>query len=119
MSRRLRIWLLIWLCAGGWFLWQRGCAPDLDDIVIDESAVTVRNQSEGEWRDVRIWVNDQYVGTARVIAPGGFVREQLSRFVAAQGQRFHPDTPVRSVVLLAKTPAGASVRIVWGKPQWH
>jgi hypothetical protein len=120
MSRRLRIWLLIWLCVGGWLLWQRGCDTPLEDIVIDGGAVTVRNQSEDEWRDVRIWVNDHYAGGARSIPPGGFVREPLSRFRAAQGQTFNAAaTPVASVVLLAKTPAGVPVRIAWGKPFWH
>ena len=120
MSRQVKVWLAIWILIAGWLLWQQGCDRPLDDIVIDEGAVTVRNQSQDEWLDVRIWVNEHYAGGARSIPSGGFVREPLSRFVAAQGQSFNAaTTPVASVVLLAKTPAGTPVRVVWGKPFWH
>lgn len=120
MSRQVKVWLVIGVCVAGWVLWQRGCDQTLEDIVVDQGAVTVRNQSQDEWLNVRIWVNDHYAGGARSIPPGGFVREPLSRFVAAQGQSFNAvTTPVASVVVLAKTPAGAPVRVVWGKPFWH
>ena len=120
MSRQVKVWLVIWVCVAGWLLYQQGCDRRLDDIVIEDGAVIVRNQSPDEWLDVRIWVNEHYAGGARSIPAGGFVREALSRFVAAQGQSFDaPTTPVASVVLLAKTPAGTPVRVVWGKPFWH
>lgn len=111
---------MIWVCVAGWLLWQQGCDRPLDDIVIDAGAVIVRNQSPDEWLDVRIWVNEHYAGSAKSIPAGGFVREPLSRFVTSRTQKFDPViTPVASVVVLAKTPFGTPVRVVWGKPFWH
>jgi hypothetical protein len=112
--------LVVWVLVGGGFLWQQGCSSAVDDITIADGAVLVRNQSDQEWRDVRIWVNDYYSGGARSIPAGGFVREPLSKFVAAQGQKLNAaSTAITSVVVLAKTPGGEAVRMVWGKPFWH
>jgi len=120
VSRQVKVWLAIWACIAGWLLWQQGCDRPLDDIVIDNGAVIVRNQSSDEWLDIRIWVNDHYAGSGRSIPAGGFAREPLSRFVTSRNQKFDPVTiPVASVVVLAKTPAGTAVRVVWGKPFWH
>jgi len=113
----IAVWLLI---AVGWYFWQQRGAPYLEPIVVADGAVTVRNQTSREWRNVRIWVNDHYAGGARVIAAGGFVREPLSRFVAAQGQTINAATTrITSVVVLATEPDGTPVRVAWGKPFWH
>ena len=77
MSRVVRVWLVIWVLAVGWFIWQRGCDPTLKDIEVADGAITVRNQTTEEWVDVRIWVNEHYAGGARSIPAGGFVREPL------------------------------------------
>lgn len=119
MSRQVKWWLVLCVGVCGWLLWQQGCSPTLEDITIADGAVLVRNQSAGEWRDVRIWVNEHYSGGARSIPAGGFVREPLSRFVAAQGQRLPAAAPITSVVVLARTPDGTAVRLAWGKPFWH
>jgi hypothetical protein len=47
------------------------------------------------------------------------VREPVSRFVAAQGQTLKSTAPITSVVVLATTPAGAPVRVAFGKPAWY
>jgi hypothetical protein len=120
MSRHIKTWLVLSLVVVGWFFWQQGCDAPMDDIVIADGAVTVRNQSADDWVDIRIWVNEHYAGTAVSIPAGGFVREPLSRFVTSRAQKFDAVImPVASVVVLAKTPAGAPVRIIWGKPFWH
>lgn len=121
MSWKVKASIAFWLLAGaGWYLWQqRGDAP-LDPIVIADGAVTVRNQTTEDWQDVRIWVNEHYAGGARVIPAGGFVREPLSRFVAAQGQRINvASTKIESVVVLGRHSDGTRVRIAWGKPFLH
>jgi len=119
MSWKVRASIAVWLLAGGWLLWQQGCEPALEPIVIADGAVTVRNQTEVEWQNVRIWVNEHYAGGARSIPAGGFVREPLSRFVAAQGQTMTASTRVTSVVVLASNPDGTRVRVVFGSPVLH
>lgn len=119
MSWKVRASLAVWVLAGGWLLWQQGCDSALEPIVVADGAVTVRNQTPAEWQNVRIWVNEHYAGGARSIPAGGFVREPLSRFVAAQGQTMTAATPVTSVVVLGTDGAGNRVRLVWGKPLLH
>jgi hypothetical protein len=120
MSRTVRVWLAILVLAAGWLLWQQGCHTPLEDIVVADGAVTVRNQTPQEWLDVRIWVNEHYAGGARSIPASGFVREPLSRFIAAQGQKIDiATTAITSVVVLGRTPDGTRVRVVWGKPLLH
>lgn len=120
VSRVVRAWLGVWVLAAGWFFWQRGCDPILEDIVVADGAVIVRNQTTQEWVDVRIWVNEYYAGGARSIPAGGFVREPLSRFVAAQGQTINAaSTTITSVVVLGRTPDGTRIRVVLGSPQLH
>ncbi len=120
MSRVVRVWLAVWVLAVGWLVWQQGCDPTLEDIVVADGIVTVRNQTTQGWVDVRIWVNEYYAGGARSIPAGGFVREPLSRFVAAQGQTINlATTAITSVVVLGRTPDGTRVRVVLGSPVLH
>lgn len=105
--------------AGAWMLWQRGCDRTLPAIAIADGAITVRNQTNEHWTNVRIWVNDYYSGTAGEIRAGSFVREPVSRFVAAQGQTLKSTTPITSVVALGTTSSGRPLRVAWGKPAWY
>ena len=121
MSLKVKVSIAVWLIAGaGWYLWQRRDPAALEAILVADGAVTVRNQTDREWQNVRIWVNEHYAGAARVIPAGGFVREPLSRFVAAQGQTINiASTRIDSVVVLANNPDGTRVRVVWGTPFLH
>jgi hypothetical protein len=121
MSSKVKVSIAVWLVLGaGWYLWQMREPAPLDPIVIAEGAVTVRNQTDQEWQNVRIWVNEYYAGFARVIPAGGFVREPLSRFVAAQGQRLDAvRTPITSVVVLGTAADGSRIRVAWGKAVMH
>ena len=121
MSSKAKISIAVWLLiAAGWYLWQKREPAALDAIVIADGAVTVRNQTDQDWQSVRIWVNEHYAGAARVIPAGGFVREPLSRFVAAQGQKINlATTRITSVVVLASAPDGQRIRVAWGKPMAH
>ena len=119
-TKTVKVSIAVWLIVvAGWYLWQRRDGAPLEAIVIADGAVTVRNQTQQEWQSVRIWVNDHYSGAVKTIPAGGFVREPLSRFVAAQGQHLKAATSVTSVVVLASEPDGKPVRVAWGKPFWH
>ena len=120
MSLKTKASIAVWLViALGWYFWQQR-TPSLEPIVVADGALTVRNPTGRDWQSVRIWVNDHYSGGARVIAAGSFVREPLSRFVAAQGQTINAaSTKITSVVVLATEPDGTPVRVAWGTPFWH
>lgn len=119
MRRHLAISALLIALVAAWMVWQRGCDRTLPDIEVEGGAVTVRNQTAEDWVSVRIWINDYYSGTAKEIVAGSFVREPISRFVAAQGQTLKSSAKITSVVVLATTRAGAPVRVALGKSAWH
>jgi hypothetical protein len=119
MRRHLAISVVFVALAAGWFVWQRGCERALPDIAVEGGAILVRNQSRENWTNVRVWVNDYYSGTASEIRAGSFVRESITRFVAAQGQTLKSTAAITSVVALGTSESGAPVRLVWGKPFWH
>lgn len=121
MSWKVKASIAFWLLVGtGWFVWQQRDDAPLEPIVIADGAVTVRNQTTQDWQNVRIWVNEHYSGGAKGIPAGGFVREPLSRFVAAQGQRINvANSKITSVVVLANAPDGSRVRVAWGQPFLH
>src|SRR5437868_1485726 len=78
--RRLIVSLGILLALlGAWTLWQRGCARKLADIDTTGGAITVRNQTSEDWKNVRIWVNDYYSGTASEIRAVSFHRRRPGR----------------------------------------
>jgi hypothetical protein len=118
--RRLAVSLGILVAViGAWMLWQRGCDRALPDIAVDGGAIIVRNQTAENWNNVRIWVNDYYSGTASEIRAGSFIREPVSRFIAAQGQTLKSTTPITSVVVLGTTAGGKPLRVAFGKPAWY
>lgn len=102
------------------FFWMRGCTEALPDIEVADGTIHVRNETDQEWRNVRIWVNDYYAVTVVSIPPRGFVREKVTRFVASQGQTINTSTTaVTSVVVLGTLPDGQRLRLAWGQPQMH
>lgn len=118
--RRLAVSLTILVAlVAAWMLWQRGCDRKLSDIDISGGAITVRNQTSEDWKNVRIWVNDYYSGTASEIRAGSFVREPVGRFIASQGQTLKSTAPITSVVVLGTTASGAPLRVAFGKPAWY
>lgn len=117
MTWRRGVSVVVLLAGLAGFFWMRGCDQVLPDIEVDDGRIHVRNNSLEDWRNVRIWVNEYYAVTVPSIPPQGFVREPVSRFVAAQGQTINTSTTsVTSVVVLATTDDGARVRLTWGAP---
>jgi len=120
MSRHVKAGLLLWTGLAAWFLWQQGCRTGSEPIEVADGAVLVRNETDNEWLDVRIWINEYYSGDARSIPAHGFVREPLGRFVAAQGQKINVAlTKITSVVVVGRTADGTRIRVAWGTPQLH
>ncbi len=120
MSRSRLLSVLVLAVGLAGFLFMRGCDERLPDIEVADGFIHVRNETDEEWRTVRIWVNEHYAVSVVSIPPKGFIREPVKRFVAAQGQTINTSTtPVTSVVVLAASPSGERLRFTWGKPQLH
>lgn len=92
-----------------------GCSSkQKDPITVGEGAVVVDNQTDQEWKNVIITVNDHFRGGARTLAAGGRLNAPLSQFQTGYGQRFAPDRArVMTVVVTATDAGGQPVRLEW------
>lgn len=92
------------------------CGEDRSPIVIERHQVTIENQTRHRWSNVEIWLNDHYRVTAPTLEPGGRLNVPLDTFVAGFGQRFdrRRQTP-SGIEVTARTDAGETIRLLWGK----
>ena len=83
-----------------------------DPIQLKGNAITVENQSEEEWRNVEIWVNNYYRALAPSILPRQRLQLQLDAFVSGYGQRFDfKRAPITDLRLSARRPNGDVVEL--------
>ncbi len=96
-----------------------GCSEEKrDPISVGDGSIIVENQSDQEWRNVLITVNDHFRGGARTLAARGRLNAPLSQFERSGGQRFAPERQiVTKVVVTATDAAGQPVKIEWDSRQ--
>jgi hypothetical protein len=91
------------------------CSAPRDPIVVAEGYVTVENQTDREWRNVRVTVNHYFTGGVPSLAPGGRLNAPLSQMQTAYGQRFDRGRQsVYKVDVNATDPDGKAVTLTWG-----
>ena len=91
-----------------------GCETPRDSIIVDEGMVMVENQTEREWRKVRVTVNDHFSGGVDVLLPGGRMNAPLSQFQTGLGQKFDRGRQsVFKVEVTATEPDGTPVTLRW------
>src|SRR5688572_15931680 len=93
--------------------WKQTSVPH-EPITIEAGMVVVENQSEREWRNVVVTVNDHFHGGARSLAAGSRLNAPLSQFATSGGQRF--DRGRQSVFkfeVKATDASGEPVRLEW------
>lgn len=94
------------------------CSAPRDAITVDEGLITVENQTNAEWRNVRITVNDHFSGGAQALLPGGRLNAPLSQFQTGLGQKFDRGRQsVYKVEVTATDPDGKPVTLRWGTDQ--
>jgi hypothetical protein len=91
------------------------CSRPPERLSVQGRTITVINDTNREWRNVEIWVNNHYRGTRDVIAPGERCIAPLDMFVAGFGQRFPRDQHVTGIEVTATDPSGSPVKLVWGE----
>ena len=93
-----------------------GCADTREPIVISEGTLHVENQTEREWRNVMVTVNDHFRGGTPRLGAGGRLTAPLSQFQTAYGQRFSLDRQsVFKIEVTATDSNGEPVRLQWGE----
>jgi hypothetical protein len=94
------------------------CSAPRDPIVVDEGMITVENQTDHEWRNVRIMVNHHFGGGTAALEAGGRLNAPLSQFQTGFGQKFDRGRQsVFKVEVTARSADGKTVTLTWGADQ--
>ena len=93
------------------------CSDPPPPISVGEGMVTVLNQTEQDWKEVLITVNDHFRGYVPVLKADGRANAPLNQFTTGHGQRWADGTPVRTVEVTAKDAAGTEVKLTWGRDE--
>jgi hypothetical protein len=91
------------------------CGTPRDAIVIKDGMLYLENQTGREWRNVRVTVNDHFMGGVPKLLPGGIMTAPLGDFQTGFGQRFDRGTMSVFKVTVTATSAGDEpVELTWG-----
>ena len=91
-----------------------GCSRPPDPIIVGEGMVVVQNQTDQEWQNVVLTVNDHFRGGVPRLQPGSRLNAPLRDFQTAFGQRFDRGRQsVFKVEVTATDANGAPVRLTW------
>lgn len=94
------------------------CSAPRDAITVEEGMITVENQTNAEWRNVRVTVNDHFSGGTPTLLPGGRLTAPLSQFQTGLGQKFDRGRQsVYKVDVTATAADGKPVTLKWGTDQ--
>jgi hypothetical protein len=97
------------------------CSAPREPIYIEDGTLIVENQSNREWRNIVITVNDHFRGGSQSLAAGSRLTAPLSDFRTAFGQKYdRARQSVYKVEVTATDIDGRPVRLLWGgerKPQ--
>ncbi|HJR60192.1 MAG TPA: hypothetical protein VJ813_12355 [Vicinamibacterales bacterium] len=93
------------------------CSEPPPPISVGEGMITVLNQTDQEWKQVLITVNDHFRGVVPVLQPEGRANAPLSQFTTGHGQRWTTGTLVRTVDVTATSADGTDVKLSWGRDE--
>jgi hypothetical protein len=93
------------------------CSPPPPPISVSEGMVTVINQTDQDWKDVLITVNDHFRGFVPVLKAEGRANAPLNQFTTGYGQRWVSGTPVRTIDVAGKSADGTDVKLSYGRDQ--
>ena len=110
MSRRL---LCLVVAAG--LLAAAACTDPPPPISVGEGMVTVLNQTDHDWTDVLVTVNDHFRASVSVLKAEGRATAPLHHFTTGHGQRWAAGTPVRTVDVTGKSSDGTDVKLTYGR----
>lgn len=106
--RRTVVLALVILCAA--------CSKPRAPIVIKDGILVLENQSQHEWRNVRVTINDHFTGGVRSLLPGGLMTAPLRDFQTGFGQKFDRGRmSVKKVIVSATDSTGKEVTLAWGR----
>lgn len=93
------------------------CADPPPPISVGEGTVTVLNQTEQDWKEVLIVVNDHFRGYLPVLKAEGRANAPLNQFTTGHGQRWTAGSSVRTIDVTAKSGDNTEVKLTWGRDE--
>lgn len=94
-----------------------GCSEPPPPVSVGEGMVTVLNQTDQDWKEVLITVNDHFRGFVPTLKAEGRANAPLTQFTTGHGQRWREGTPVRTIDVTAKSADGTDVKLSWGREE--
>ena len=91
------------------------CSPPPPPVSVNEGMVTVINQTDQDWKQVLITVNDHFRGFVPVLKAEGRANAPLTQLTTGHGQRWVSGTPVRTIDVTAKSADGTDVKLSYGR----
>ncbi|HEY0873293.1 MAG TPA: hypothetical protein VGD94_07455 [Vicinamibacterales bacterium] len=91
------------------------CSKPEPPISVSEGMVTVVNQTDHDWKEVLITVNDHFRGFVPVLKADGRANAPLSQFNTGYGQYWSANMRVRTIDVTAKSADGSDVKLTWGR----
>jgi len=92
------------------------CTARRDPVVLEEGVIAIENQTDSEWKNVRVVVNDYFGGSAPALAPGGRLDAPLNGMQTGMGQKFDRGRmSVYKIEVTAIDAEGNPVKLTWGK----
>jgi hypothetical protein len=100
-----------------WWWLASPTPPRRESIVVAGGMVAVENQTDREWRNVIVTVNDHFHGGTRSLAAGQRLDAPLGQFKTGHGRFFDRGRMSVSKVVVAATDSdGQPVRLEWAAP---
>ena len=110
MLRRAPVLLAFLVVVG-----MTGCSKPEPPISVSEGMVTVVNQTDQDWKNVLITVNDHFRGFVPVLKAEGRANAPLSQFNTGHGQYWSANMRARTIDVTATSADGSEVKLTWGR----
>ena len=93
------------------------CGTPDPPITVNEGMITVVNQTDQDWSEVLITVNDHFRGSVPTLKAAGRANAPLSQFTTGHGQRWSSGSHVKTVDVTARRADGSEVKLSWGREE--
>jgi hypothetical protein len=94
-----------------------GCSEPPPPVSVSEGMVTVLNQTDQDWTNVLITVNDHFRGVVPTLKAQGRANAPLAQFDTGHGQRWKQGAYVKTIDVTAKAADGSDVKLSWGREE--
>lgn len=79
--------------------------------------MSVLNQTDQDWTNVLITVNDHFRGFVPALKADGRANAPLTQFSTGHGQKWSQGAYVKTIDVTAKAADGSEVKLSWGRDE--